>query len=189
MRTSRSKLFALAAGGVGVCALILMFALPSASQPIRLTVRKFTTDNCGLRAPQIGSQPVYAIIEVTNAGSRPITYYSYHPFIPWRPQAAHNLLLYRGLFGWAPRPVFREACQNALTLDPSESTTFVAQIDSDRPCRVALDFSDDHTRAASRMWQRLPRWLTQRLPWANGRVTVTTETIDWPCISKERQKS
>ena len=185
MRTRRSKLIVLAA--VGICSLIAVFVLTSASPPIRLTVREFTTNGFGLRAPQIGSQSVYAIIEVTNTGARPITFYSYWSRSWNGPHAAHTVLLSEGAMGWMPRPVFREACRNPQILAPSESATFVAQIDSDRPCRVALDYSDGRT--PSRLWQRLPRWITQRLPWGRSGQMVTTDTIDWQRISRERPKT
>jgi len=62
----------------------------------------------------------------------------------------------------------------------------VTVIDSERPCRVAFEYSDG--RPPSRMWQRLPRWLTQRLPWGQSFRTVTTETIDWQRVSRERHE-
>ena len=60
----------------------------------------------------------------------------------------------------------------------------MAVIDSDRPCRVALEYSAG--RAPNPIWQRLPRWLTLRLGLGQRFRTVTTETIDWQSSSKEK---
>jgi hypothetical protein len=165
MRTPLAKplLFAFIAGA----ALLAVYALASWTPPVSLTIRGFTTNQLA------DGSGVYvcALVELSNATRRPITYLAH----PDNRTLAAYLILHATAQGWSePEHAYTSVTRFALL--PSEVVTFHAVVESDKPCKVALDYW--HDRKASRLWQSLPRSLRQRLPWCRTLGTVTTDAID-----------
>jgi len=173
MRTRRAKLISMCVVTAGVLAIV--WVVTSESPPISMKVLGFTAKRWSDDiAPRMGSREyVLATIELTNATSRPITYWARYD-----PTFAEYTVLHETTMGWKKRARGR-FCGTGMqqtTLAPLKAITFEAVVERDRRCKVALNYSDG--RAPSRVWQRLPGWLTQRLPWTPGWSTVTTEAID-----------
>jgi hypothetical protein len=172
MHTPRVRVIALFVVGVGL--LIITLALTSGDPPVSLTVRGYTT-NSWRTDHSDGSRKyvVCAIVEFTNASGCPVIYLG---------NRSSNFVDYALLY---PTPTGRKnptpRAVDALgfwpfKLAPSEAITFEAEVDRAKPCKVALDYSDGRT--PGRLWQRLPPWIVQRLPWAKNSRTVMTDEID-----------
>jgi len=165
--------------------LIVTLALRNSSPPVSLTIigfatNQWTADNDRLAASR---NHVCAIVELTNSGSRSVSYWGWdlgsgrggralgiHP---------HSTLLYPTPAGWID-PVSYESFGigfRQFTLARSQAIRFEVLLERDKPCRVALDYSDGC--APNRLLQRLPHWIVQRLPGAKTSHTVTTDEIDW----------
>jgi len=172
MSTCRPKVIIVCALAAGVLALI--WAATSAAPPLVMTVRGLTAKQWPEDiANQVGRREyVVATIELTNGGKRPIAYRASD-----EARFPEFSVLHQTTTGWKEEG--RGFCGTGVglyTLAPSGSITFDAIVDRDKPCKVALSYSDGRT--PSRLWQRLPRWLAQRLPWGSGWSTVTTHAID-----------
>lgn len=154
-------------------AVIVLWAALTWQPPVRLRLLELTTDSHGLLESPVGHEGAYALIEVTNTGKRPVTYRSkLNPKL----QFPGIIVLSQASSGWVAHRSIMSGSMGMLTLSPGERMTFVSMIDSDHPCRVSFGYSD---RPPSRLWQRLPVWLSRRLPWGKPYQTVTTDTINW----------
>jgi len=161
-------------GALSAGALVLIWAVIRPSPLVSLTILDITVRQYSVgEAGQAGSSEyVVATIELTNASRRPVTYLSRYDG-RW----ADYRIQHRTRMGWEEK--FEGMCGTGLeqhTLAPSQVIHFDASIERDKPCKVALHYSDGGT--PSRLRQRLPRWLAQRLPWGSGWKTVTSEVID-----------
>ena len=171
MRTPRTK-FIISALVLGTA--VVTWALVDARSPVSLTVLSNTTNRWSDDlAAQFGSRTfVCALIAVTNSSSRSFTYWA---------RGSASFTDYEVLReipqGWKAPSGFR--CGTGLmqhTLSPGQGFTFEAVIESDKRCRVEFTYSDGRT--PSRIWQRLPSWLTHRLPWSSPWRTAITDPID-----------
>lgn len=173
MRSTRSRL--VIAGALLVVSVAVASALLAASPPVSLTVRGFAIKRWPKEmAKQMRQQDyVVATIELSNASSRAITYWAWD-----RSNYVDCSVLTETSAGWKrPKQGFR--CGTGLqrfSLAPGRSISFEADVERDKPCKVAVEFSDGRT--PNRLWQRLPRWLSQRLPWGSGGHTAISATID-----------
>jgi hypothetical protein len=181
MRTRHFKFIVLPL--LGVVAILLAPFVIRPAPSVSLTVRSFKifpTNNPNgyyLHGPKIGRDYVAAYIDIHNTSSHSVTY--------WLAQSSvfvDYYLRYSTLLGWEDHTVTRpRSCQKQYTLAPGQRAEFWAVIDSDRPCRVALNYS----RPPGRLWQRLPQSITKR--WPFGKSSAQTETIDWRHLPTERQ--
>jgi hypothetical protein len=172
MRTPRIKIIAFST--VGLSVFLVTLVLTGGRPPVSLTIRGFTTNSW--RPDNSDGSCKYvlcAIVEFTNASDRPVSYLANR-----QSSFADYALLYPSPTGWK-KPTPRVADSLGwwpFKLARSQAITFEAEIDQVKPCKVALDYSDGRT--PSRLWQRLPQWIVQRLPWAKSSRTVTTDEIN-----------
>jgi len=171
MNPCRIKLISLCVLALG--ALAVIWSLATASAPISMRVLSLTAKQLphNLAQPMDNRGYVVATIELTNASKRPVVYWARYDA-----KFAEYSVLHRAATGW--KETGGGGCGTGLkqfTLAPSQTVIFEASIEREKPCRVALNYSNGRT--PSRLWQRLPGWLAQRLPWG-GDWTVTTDVID-----------
>jgi hypothetical protein len=168
MRTPRPKFIIITVLVLGLA--VVAAALVSARPKVSLTVLGYSANHF---ATDSGSRTyVRALVAVTNNGSRPLTYWARDParFVEYE-------ILRETPQGWKAPTGWR--CGTGLmehTLSPRQGFIFEAIVDSDKRCKVEFTYSDGKT--PSRIWQRLPSWLRQRLPWSSPWRTATTEPID-----------
>lgn len=173
MRTLPSKLTIIGPLVLGVA--VVLCTLVDTKPMVSLTVLGYTTNRWSDDLAQMFGSRTYieALIAVTNNSSRSFTYSG----LIGLPQRVSYEILRETPQGWKAPGGFR--CGMGLTrhtLSPGQGFTFEAIVDSDKPCKVEFAYSDG--RKPSRIWQRLPSWLSQRLPWSSPWRSATTEPID-----------
>lgn len=158
--------------GVLVLALvILVSAWASAKPPVTLTVLRYTT-NQSLSGPA-GSTYICAVIAVTNQSKQSLQYWSFGGL----PDHCDYEVLRRTTLGWKANVGLR--CGTGLELKelaPAQGFTFEAHIPIDETCKVELRYWDGRT--PNPIWQKLPRWIVARLPWATTWHAARTKVID-----------
>jgi hypothetical protein len=115
---------------------------------------------------------VCAVVAVTNVSTQPFTYLAFSS------RFADYTILHQTAYGWK-EPDSGFGCGTGLEscpLPPSQGFTFEAVVPTDKVCKVAFDYWDGRT--PNPIWDKLPYWVAQRLPWATPWRTVTTEAID-----------
>jgi hypothetical protein len=177
MRTPRVIAFAFVV--LAAATFIVSLALPKGSPPVSLTVLRLATNKwTAMNDELVGSSKyICATVELTNNSTRNISFRGWDQGEGWGP-APYSTLLYPTRKGWEdpfPPGGFGIGSRE-FKLAPSQAITFEVLIERDKPCKVALDFSDG--RKPNRILQRLPRWIVQRLPWAKPLRRVTTDEID-----------
>ena len=177
MRKTRIKLSIIAIAGL--LALVAIVSLSSAEPPVALTILGYKTNHWPNELAQIRRERDYvsAILVVTNRSSQAITYWAFYD-----PKFVSHRLLHKTALGWK-EPAAGLLCGTGMkrcTLAPAQGITFEAEVDRARPCKVALDYSDGRT--PSKLWQQLPRWVVQRLPWARSSQTVTSDEINFGSV-------
>jgi hypothetical protein len=144
--------------------------------PVSLTVLDCTTNRWsgGLATELGGHSHICATIAVTNKGSQVFTYWA-------RGSCVDYEVLREGRHGWEAPGLLR--CGVGLqqqTLAPGQGIVFEAVGECDKRWKVEFTYSDG--RKPNRLWERLPSWLTERLPWASPWRTATTDPIGDPSI-------
>ena len=173
MRTLQTKLIVI--GVVVLGAAIAAWALSDAEPPVSLNVIGFTTNQWSdeVAARFGGGTYICAVVAATNTSTRPFTYWT-----RYSETSVQYQILELTPAGWkAPPAGF--TCGTGLEqrpLSPLHGFTFEAVVKTDKPCKVALSFWEGRT--SNRIWQRLPSWLTQKLPWDPGWITATSDAID-----------
>ena len=165
MHMSRAKFIVAGVFMLGTAAAAWM--LMDAKPPVSLTVVSYATN----RWPEGRPTCVRAMIGVTNNRNRSFTYLGYSA------RRVEYEVLSETPEGWKAPLGFR--CGAGLmpqTLSPGQGFTFEAIVNADERCKVQFMYSNGTT--PSRVWQRLPSWLTQKLPWSSPWRTATTEPID-----------
>lgn len=121
---------------------------------------------------QVSRRFASAIIGVTNNTTRTFTYHGYAP-----PDSAIYGLLEKTPSGWqeARSRFFCAAGVQTQTLEPGHGFTFQVMVQADKPCKVTLNYSD--TRKPNAIWQRLPPWLANRLPWLAPWRTAISDPV------------
>jgi TPR repeat protein len=163
------SLCVLALGG-----LALLWTTVTVSMPVPMRILDFIAREWPDAVAQgMGTgEYVVATIELTNWSKRSVVY------LGRGPKSAEYYLLHQTATAWKETSGDRGFCGTGVeqcTLAPSQTAIFQAFVDRDKPCKVALGYSD---RPPSRFWQRLPRWLAHLLPWGSGWSTATTGAID-----------
>ncbi|HAV61223.1 MAG TPA: hypothetical protein DCY13_02520 [Verrucomicrobiales bacterium] len=109
---------------------------------------------------------------MTNRSQVAITYYGY----------ARELPLYQtlkpGLLGWE-RKAGGWWCGTGVhehTLAPGEGIDFGATVPTGERCKIRFSYSDGQTR--TRIWEKLPNWIADRLPRVTEGPNATTPVID-----------
>jgi hypothetical protein len=155
--------------------LVIIFGLQKEDSRVSMAVRGITTNQWAIDADDSSARDEYvcAVVEFTNESRRAVTYWG-----TMERDRADYRCLFRTPTGW--EDTSGGGCGLSLrqfTLDPSQSIRFEALVDPSRPCKIALDYSVDPQH--SRLWQRLPQWILDRLPWTKSSRTVMTEEIDF----------
>ena len=140
--------------------------------PVSLTVVKLVANDVSVRG-QTSQRFASAVIGVTNNTTHTFTYHGYAP-----PDSAIYGLFEQTPSGWqeARSRFFCAAGVQTQTLEPGHGFTFQVMVQAGRPCKVTLNYSD--TRKPNPMWQRLPPWLVNRLPWLAPWRTAISDPID-----------
>jgi hypothetical protein len=163
MRTCKKRFVA---GGVLILAFVGLASLLIGSRPsVSASVVGYTTNQVlGDTKPRFGGDTyVSALVAVTNTSQQTFRVYSY-------------TLLYQTAQGWKqpvgdiPYELFN------VTLFPSRGYTFAANVPTHTACKVEFVCWDGHT--PNPIWNKLPYWLSRRVPWANPLRRATTEVID-----------
>lgn len=161
-----------------------LWVISGDSAPISMTVRGFKAKQWSAEVvPRMGSSGyLIATLELTNASKKPITYWAFY-------EAKHvtYTVLRHTPIGWRSKgPAgFCGTGLKEFELAPSRAVSFDAVVDLDEPCRIEVGYSDRQRRSG--LWQRLPRWLVQRVPWGEGKV-VRSDTIHLPSSVVEAVK-
>ncbi len=139
MRTPRVKFIMISPIALGVA--LVVWALIDARPPVSLTVISLTTNQWSKGiAARFGSRTyVRAVVAVTNNTSRPFTYWT-----GYSEESVAYRILHETPLGWK-EPASGWRCGFGLqqhTLPPSSGFTFQAVVETDKPCKVALDYSD-----------------------------------------------
>ena len=153
---------------------IFVYGLFCARPPVSLTILNCTTNRLAdATAAQLGCRTyIRALIGVTNNSSRSFTYLADDSV-----KGVEYEILRETPESWMAPRGFR--CGTGLTqqpLLPSQGITFEAFIGSAERCKVEFSYYDG--RKPNPIWQRLPAWMTQRVPWARPWRTATTDVID-----------
>jgi len=174
MRTRKTKFLI---GGVLLLALAVAAALFVRAKPlVSVTIVGYKTYQLsGDIAATLGRQTeIYAVISVTNLSQQPLTYVTRGSKVPL------HTILHPTTSGWqAPDlPLLCGFGMEECTLQPAQGITFETDVTTEKGSKVALDYSDGHE--PSPVWDKLPDWLTEKLPstWTTSWRTVTTEAID-----------
>ena len=162
-------------GGILVVAFVVFASVLTGGRPaVSVAVVGYTTNQWPADSGAELDQRTYvcAVVAVTNMSKEPFKYLAYGS------KHADYTILHQTAFGWKePGSGFR--CGTGLescTLSQSQGFTFEAVVPMDKACKVAFDYSNGRT--PSPVWDKLPFWLSRRLPWATPWRTVTTEPID-----------
>ena len=162
-------------GAIAVAVLVILAAfilLPPARGPILLEIRGYVTNRLDDEAAaKFGMRDyVCAVIALTNTTSRVISFFLRDPY----GMTDYSLQHRSGLI-WedAATPLSEDIYRRQDELVPGQGYTFEALVDPSQPCRIALDYHTD-----MRLLDRLPVWLTSRLPWNTGWRMAVTDIID-----------
>lgn len=157
------------------CILVILagagYALVTTKPHVTLTPRSFTLRRYSDKLAQAAGKREYvlATFELTNASGRTITYWGSSREFPL------CSVLLETPTGWsAPNPG-GIGLQKQISLAPHSGITFFAEVERDKPCRFSLDYSYGKP---SQFWQRMPAWLSQRVPWSKEYRTAVSATID-----------
>ena len=148
-------------GAAGIAWMLL-----NAKPEVSITVLSYATN----RWPTSNPTCVRAVVGITNNSNRSFTYLGYSA------RSIQYEVLRETAEGWKAPRGFR--CGTGLslqTLSAGEGFTFEAVVDADQRCKVQFMYSNG--TSPSPLWQRLPSWLTQRLPWSSPWRTATTGPI------------
>lgn len=178
----RKKLGLLA--GAMLAAMLLLLAMRPVSPELALVVQEYRADRKmppPALGPSVGGEEIYAIIQASNASRRKLCFFVHMDMR--RPGSSDFCLAPTRLLsltadgGWRDR-YSPAICRHQIILAPSETVTFPARIDSERPCKVEFRYS--LARSSNRLYQKLPQWLTTRLLWSKTNCVATTELIRVP---------
>jgi hypothetical protein len=174
MTATRTKIFVI--GLVTFAVIAIATRVIVGRQPlISLTVLSYKTNRVSDDlVPELGSRSyVCAVIAVTNNSQHAVTYMGMGS-----PELPEYDILHWSRFAWR-KPTGGWRCgtgMEAITLSPSHGFTFEAVVDTDAPCKVRLEYCDSSNR--KQIWQRLPYWLSSRMPWTSPWRTVVTKVVD-----------
>lgn len=173
MNNRRGKLLIVSVLAIG--AVVVIWAVVPSSPPVSLRILGFNAERWTYTNAQgtVSMEQIMASIAFSNGSSRSISYWA-----QFRPENPAYERFDQTPTGWKEVAVgFSSGTgMNQYTLAPSQVVTFSPVVDRNTPCKISLSYTEDH--APSRLRQRLPEWITERLPGAGEWKTVTTEVID-----------
>jgi hypothetical protein len=172
MTKRRAKLLVL--GVLMLGAFAGLWVSTRAAAPVSMRVLEFNARQWANQdAQRFGRREyVVATVQLTNTSQRTITYWGY------RPESPLYTLHYPTLTGWREKDTGRMFCGTGLeryTLAPSECITFQTTVDRDKPCKVAIDYTDPSMPSRPSRW---PGWVAKWWPWERRQNYITTEAID-----------
>ena len=167
-RVGKAKLVAgiVLIGAVTLFALLVVAARPA----VLLRVVEYRTTR--FESAEFAKQSyVSAMVALTNRSKQTFSYISFGSGGPvYR-------VLHEASMGWtAPETISCGFGLEQRSLAPAEGMVFEAIIPDDKRCKVSFAYSDGRTPSA--YWDKLPYWISARIPWATSWRTATTEVID-----------
>lgn len=168
---SQSTKFIISALVLG--AVVLTWPFVDAKPPVSLTVLSYTTNRWPDDFAGVWGSRTYAraLVAVTNNSRRSFRYLALGSA-----SSVDYEILGETPQGWKATDGFH--CGTGLrqyTLSPGQGFAFEAGVEFGKPCKVEFSYSD--SRATSPVWQRLPSWLMERLPWLSPWRTAVTDPI------------